>query len=185
MNPEHRPCRARGLTLVELLIGISMLSILVALAAPDFGGWLRSYRLTLQSNDFTSALAYARSEAVRRGTRVALCKSANPLAPNPACTTAGSWTAGWLVFADNVHVAGNAAGTVDGTDTVLRIGEAMQGAAITADANLGNWMAYTPDGLALSGGGSAAGNIKLCQGRSAQTVTLNTVGRVSTAKSTC
>jgi type IV fimbrial biogenesis protein FimT len=183
------PCRntrrVHGLTLLELLIGVAMLAILLALAAPEFGSWIRSYRLALQSSDLTASLAYARSEAVKRGTRVAMCKSAAPTASAPACSTSGSWAAGWLVYVDNVHVAGNNPGVIDGADAVLRIGEPLAGAAISAPANLANWLAYTPDGLAVSGGGSAAGALRLCQGDMGQEITLNNVGRVATSKVDC
>jgi type IV fimbrial biogenesis protein FimT len=177
--------RAHGLTLLELLIGVSMLAILLALAAPDFGGWIRAYRLTLQTSDFSASLAYARSEALKRGTRVGMCKSAAPTAAVPACSTSGNWAAGWLVYVDHVHLAGNTAGVIDGPDTVLRIGEPLQGASVAADNNLANWLAYTPDGLAVAGGGSAAGTFRLCQGTKGQALVLNIVGRVTTSKVDC
>ena len=177
--------RAHGLTLLELLIGVAMLAILLALAGPEFGSWIRSYRLALQTGDFTASLAYARSEAIRRGTRVAICKSNEPTAAVPKCNKGNNWEKGWLVYVDNVHLAGNKAGEVDGPDTVLRIGEPLAGAQVKADGHLKAWIAYTPDGLAVAEGGSAAGSFKFCQGDTGQEITLNIVGRVATSKVDC
>ena len=175
----------RGLTLIELLIGVALAGILLAQAAPSFQTWLARSRLLAQTSALTSSLSYAKSEAVRRGVRVTVCKSSAPGAVTPACSIGGSWSAGWLVFVDNTQVAGNLAGTVDGTDMLLRIGEPLQDAITSADASLANWIAFTPDGLAVASGGTSVGTITICQGSTGRTVTLNTIGRTSTASTTC
>ncbi len=176
---------APGLTLIEVLIGLALAAILLAQAGPDLRGLLAGYRLSGQGSALSQALAYAKSEAVTRGIRVTVCTSAAPTAAYPACSSGAGWAAGWLVFVDNVQTAGNAPGLVDGADTVLRIGEPLRGATVSAAANLAGWVAFSPDGLALASGGSPVGSIVLCQGGKGHSVVLNNVGRVTTSSGGC
>lgn len=174
----------RGLTLIELMVGLSILAITLALAAPNFTQWGRSTRVTTQGDDIQNALAYARSEALRRGVRVTICSSGASRSATPSCTTS-AWASGWLIFVDNVQVAGNVAGTVDGTDTVLRIGDTLTGSTVTVGGNLGSWVAYTPQGLVRTAAGAAAGNLLVCQAPYARRVTVNAAGHAVSTTETC
>ena len=177
--------RGHGLTLIEVLIGLALATILMVQAVPDLRGWLSGYRLSAQASALSQALAYARSEAVTRSQRVTVCSSANPLATAPRCNADASWAAGWLVFVDNVQVAGNVAGSIDGDDTVLRIGEPLFAAQVSASSNLAAWLAFTPDGMALASGGSGMGSFLICQSAKGQRVTLNNLGRAASEATRC
>ena len=77
-----RPCLYRqpacaGFTLVEFMIALSILAILVALAAPSFQEVMRQSRLTSQTNDLLGGLQSARAEAIRRNRTVRFCSTAN------------------------------------------------------------------------------------------------------------
>lgn len=174
-----------GLTLIEVLIGLALAAILMAQAAPDLRGWLSGYRLSAQGSALSQALAYARSEAVTRSQRVTVCSSANPLAAAPRCNADASWAAGWLVFVDKVQVAGNVAGSIDGDDLILRVGEPLFAAKVNASNNLAGWLAFTPDGLSLASGGSSVGSILICQSTKGQRVMLDNLGRATTEATTC
>lgn len=177
--------RQRGLTLVELLTALSILAVLTALAAPSVNNWRTGARLTVYSNELETSLAYAKSEALQRGIRVTMCKSSNPTASNPACATTGSWTQGWVVFADNVQIAGNVAGVIDGDDTVLKIGAALPEVAITA-TNFTNWISYLPTGLTRVNSGPPSGSFNLCMPNNNGTqIVVNSVGRTRSARATC
>lgn len=185
-----RPAHARrpvqcGLTLIELMVGLAILTIALAMAAPNFTQWGRSTRVVTQGADIQNALAYARSEALRRGVRVALCSSSDPRAGTPSCAATAAWASGWLIFVDNVQVAGNVAGTLDGADTVLRIGDALTGSTVTVGGNLGRWIAHTPQGLVRTAAGAAAGNLLVCQAPYARRVTVNAAGHAVSAAETC
>jgi type IV fimbrial biogenesis protein FimT len=186
-TPPARPrCPARrGMTLIELMVGLSILAIALAMAAPSFTQWGRSTRVVTQGADIQNALAYARSESLRRGVRVTICSSTDPRAATPACSSSAAWASGWLVFVDNVQVTGNVAGTLDGADTVLRIGDAMTGSTVTADGNLGAWIAHTPQGLLRTAGGAAAGSLRVCNAPYARRVTVNAAGHAVSAAETC
>lgn len=113
----NSPNHAAGLTLIELIVTLVVLGILLTIAIPLMRPLIRSTSLTSSANSFVTALNYARSEAVTRGTRVVACASANPMANPPACSNNANWQTGWLVFVDgndnNTYQAAN--------DTLLRV----------------------------------------------------------------
>jgi type IV fimbrial biogenesis protein FimT len=88
--------KEQGVTLIELLVTLVVLSILLTIAVPGFQNFMRSNRLTSVANEMASALNLARSEAIRRGKTVTVCKS-NANAASPTCDGT-NWTDGWLVF---------------------------------------------------------------------------------------
>jgi type IV fimbrial biogenesis protein FimT len=175
----------RGLTLVELMVAVSILAVVLAIAAPSYRQFGRSTRVVTQASELYGALSYARSESMRRGVRVTVCRSADPQASSPACSTSGSWASGWLVFIDNVQVSGNVAGVVDGTDAVLRIGEPATGSTVTTSGNLGSWLAYSPQGLVRTDVGTANGAFTLCQATTGRRITVSPVGLVGNVEQVC
>lgn len=182
----HPPLRAcRGLTLVELMVGVAILVVVLAIAAPSYQQFGRSTRVVTQASELHGALSYARSESLRRGARVTVCRSADPQAASPACSASGSWASGWLVFVDNVQTSGNAAGVVDGDDTVLRVGDAATGSTIATSGNLGAWLAYSPQGLVRTDSGPANGAFTVCQAPHGRRVAVSPVGLVSNSEQVC
>jgi type IV fimbrial biogenesis protein FimT len=90
-----------GFTLIELMITVSILAILLALAVPGMTELIRDSRVSKLTNEFSSGLSYARGEAVNKNVCVTMCLSDNPAAAAPNCsTTATNWGAGWIVFAN-------------------------------------------------------------------------------------
>src|SRR5688572_23647254 len=93
---HHAPRRSRGFTLVELLVVLSILAVLVTAAVPLTSSIGRSMKLTALSNALLSQLHLARSEAIKRNGRVAVCKSGD----GRSCLAAGGWEQGWIVYHD-------------------------------------------------------------------------------------
>lgn len=178
----HRHCR--GLTLIELMVGLAVMALTLAIAAPQFKRWGGSTRVSTQAADLERALAYARSASQLRGVRVTVCRTAAPLATSPGCDASASWSQGWIIFVDNVHVAGNQAGVIDGSDTVLRIGEAVTGNIGTV-GNVGAWVAYTPQGLVRTIAGPVNGGFSVCTAPDGRVITLSPVGPVTTVTQAC
>ena len=108
----------RGFTLIELLITIAVAAILLTVAIPSFRDFLLNSRMTTQTNEFVLALAYAKSEAVKRGIPVTVCSRAN----DAACAGNTTWDGGWLVFVDN-----DGGGTINGADLVLQVRGDLEG----------------------------------------------------------
>lgn len=64
--------RQRGFTLIELMVVVVLLGITAAIALPNFGRMINSNQHAAAANDFSGLLHFARSEAIRRGNRVAV-----------------------------------------------------------------------------------------------------------------
>lgn len=183
----------KGFTLIELMVTVSIVAIMASIAVPSYQSFVAQTRLTTQTNDLATALSQARSEAVKRGVRVTVCKTADPADPSPTCTTSGGWQQGWLVFVDNTHVTGNVAGTIDGSgagaDQRLRVFGALQGSTLSGGTESGgtgtnfeNWISYLPSGRSRGNGGLANGSLKLCNAGKGRNIVVNISGRVSIVK---
>jgi len=67
---KSKAFRQQGLTLIELLMVLAVLSITLGLSGPDFKAMLQKRRLEAASSDVVADLQYARSEAVARNRTV-------------------------------------------------------------------------------------------------------------------
>ena len=97
--------KAYGFTLVELMVALAIVAILASMAAPSFSHLMASTRVSGNVNGFLADLRYARSESIRRGGGVTLCRSDAPEAANPACAGdagpgSAGWASGWIIFHD-------------------------------------------------------------------------------------
>lgn len=95
-----RTARARGFTIVELMLVVAILAVLAALAAPSFTPVVERWRVRQTVEGLLSTLHYARSEAIRRAGGVFIEKL--PQNTN-GCALAGGdddWGCGWVVFVD-------------------------------------------------------------------------------------
>lgn len=64
--------RARGFTLIELMVTVVVMAILAASAVPSFRNMILQNRASTHVNELVSALSVARSEAIKRGVQVEL-----------------------------------------------------------------------------------------------------------------
>ncbi|MES2025384.1 MAG: GspH/FimT family pseudopilin [Pseudomonadota bacterium] len=85
------PRYQRGVSLLELLIGVAIVSILLAVGMPTFGLWIQNTQVRTAAESVQNGLQVARNEAVRRNTSVRfnLTSSAGLVAWR-VCVVAGS-----------------------------------------------------------------------------------------------
>lgn len=96
----------QAFTLIELMITVSIAAIVLAIAIPSFNIQILNHRSIALGEELATSMNYARSEAVKRGTRVSVCASNN----GTACI--GTWTDGWIVFVDAAVTDNAAAGVI-------------------------------------------------------------------------
>jgi type IV fimbrial biogenesis protein FimT len=83
VEPAACGCSQKGFTLIELLVTISILAILIGIAAPSFARLAAEQRLRAAAADLQSALLLTRSEAIKRRTAMTLAPAHD------------DWEAGW------------------------------------------------------------------------------------------
>ena len=102
--PARRPAQtarhALGFTAIELLIVITILAVLTAMAVPSFGPMIERWRTNQAVNNITSTSYVARSEAIKRGGRVSVRKIANGTDGCSFASTNQEWSCGWIIFVD-------------------------------------------------------------------------------------
>lgn len=86
----------RGVTLIELIIGLTVAVLLLAAALPAFNGLHQKHELRGVQHEFLATLHHAKQAAIARNRRVSLCPSVN----GKQCLGNGHWHRGWLVFVD-------------------------------------------------------------------------------------
>lgn len=145
-----------GFTLIELMVSLSVLAVLSAVAIPNLVQFGREARMSMLSNQFLADLANARSEAIKRGRRVVLCKSADGL----ACTSVGHWNQGWLVFEDT-----NNNGLRETAETRISVVEAQPpGWMVKGTFSGAHYVSYHPIGRSqLVSGAMQGGTLTICR----------------------
>lgn len=88
-----------GFTLIELMVTVAVLAILLGIALPSFLDSFERSRERAALESVTTAVKYARSEALNRNRQVTLCASN---AAQTGCSGAADWAAnGWLALVVN------------------------------------------------------------------------------------
>lgn len=156
-----------GFTLVELMIALGLTAVLASVAIPSFAGLIQSNRVTSYTNDLIASLATARSEAVKRGQRVAVCRSSD----QATCGAGSSWADGWVVFLDV-----DKEDDIDDVSDIISVHSALahNGLSLNATKSAIN---YRPDGA------SNSGSVSFCDARGiehSRKISVNFTGRFRT-----
>ena len=82
-----RPRRARGFTILEMMVVVTIIGVIVAVAAPGMRSFLLGQQVKGLAFDMTNDLLLARSEALKRNLSVSVARSGD------------SWNTGWTTVA--------------------------------------------------------------------------------------
>lgn len=174
---NHGMHGAQGFTITELVITVVIFGILTAMGVPAYTQFVRDSRRAAVLNEFSAALNLARSEAIKRGVPVAICRTNT----GTSCTGAGTfWADGWLVF---VNTDNDSPAVVDGGEVILRSYLVPDPAfTFTPNGNFTNFIAYGADGRSNN-----IGRFTYCDARgvrSARAVLINMTGRPRLSRDT-
>lgn len=156
-----------GFTLLELIVTMTVASILFGVGIPSLISTLRTNRLAGATNELISTLIYARSEAIKRSVPVGVCRSSD----GAACVTSGSagWAIGWLVYVDV-----DRSSALNTGDIVLTTHEALDSSiTLTGNNNVANQVLFTSIGLA----NTSNGTMTMTSSSDTRTICIATSGR--------
>jgi type IV fimbrial biogenesis protein FimT len=185
-NCQIRPFgqrRIAGFTLLELMTTLAVAGIVLAVGVPSYLNVVRNNRAATNANELVSAFTIARSEAVRRGDRVTLCRS------NDAATCGGTWEDGWIVFLDGAAtdtatpVVSKVLGTWPAPDGAATVVTRSGGTAVDV-----TWVRFLPRGdTRTTQPLPLIYNVQIddCVGNVARDIEINAVGRASVTKVAC
>ena len=160
----------RGFTLVELLVTLVVVSILLSVGVPSFSSMITNNAVNADRDTLFNSLIYARTEAIKRGETISICKSSNLT----TCDASVEWGDGWIVFEDT-----NGNGALSG-ETILRVQEALK-RNISVSFDGGNFVTF--DGLGKASATSGTFSFSHSSGNADydRAVTLSATGRARKA----
>lgn len=139
----------RGFTLVELLVVIAIAAILLRLAVPGMQGLLEGSAVNKHVTTFIGDLRYARSEAIRNGMPVSMCRSTDSESTSPTCATGSpteGWATGWIIYVERGAASGFQSG-----DTLLRVQGAYRDSGGIVPTATMNMFVFRPTGILSAG----------------------------------
>lgn len=137
-----------GVTLPELLIVMTIVGILATLAVPSFKRLIQASAINSGVDMLMADLRYTRSESIKRGGGVAMCRSDAPEKASPTCGTGSKlgWQSGWIIFHD---LDGN--GKKMATETLLRVQASLSGIDSIAEPGAATTFKFTATGRLIGG----------------------------------
>jgi len=162
--------------LLELIGALAVFGALLVVAPGSYADWISRQELANHAHHLAETLELARSEAIKHGYRVNVCKSAD----GRQCDSGSGWHAGWIMFGDD-----NRNGEIDEEEPVFqREGSAPRGVTITPNHPVGDYVSYTSLGHArLLSGALQMGTFVVCKsGQNALKVVLANGGRARIEK---
>jgi type IV fimbrial biogenesis protein FimT len=147
----HHKHKTDGFTLIELLVAMGIGTIMLTMGVPGFQSAVQNNRLSVAMERLVTDINTARSEAIKRGSNVSICKK-NAASTN--CNAAGTWEQGWIVFDDP-----NNNGVVDPNEDIIRVSQELaMNMTLTFNRNR---VRFKPQGFA----DGFAGRFVLCDKR--------------------
>jgi type IV fimbrial biogenesis protein FimT len=155
--------RQQGFTLIEVMVVVLLIAILSAIVIPGLSSFVQDGRVSANANEFISAITLARTEAVKRGRLVTMCRSANADegAASTCLASGDDWASGWIVYEENTtsNAPGSGVGsrsTGAGAETIiLRRGALLSNMIVKANPSITS-ITFNTFGEAVGAAGGAS-----------------------------
>lgn len=132
--------RSFGFTLIDLLITLSVTSILISIGLPSFSAQIQHARVKTATISLLESLDTTRAQAVFSNKRATIKKETN-------------WEDGWEIFIDN-----NNDGQINNNEQVIQQHEKLLGVRIAANRPIKNYVSFVGSGEGrYANGTNAAG----------------------------
>jgi type IV fimbrial biogenesis protein FimT len=158
--------KEKGFTIIELLIAVTVVGVLAALAAPSFSYLIANSRHQASINSLIGAVNLARVEAVKRGSQVTLGTISEDT----------TWTGGYRMWVDS-----NGDDTLSTGEEVIRQYDPAKG-DLTLEGSV-SFISFRATGFA-----TAASTVNVCSGHESvvgRSVGVAISGRVAKLDYTC
>jgi type IV fimbrial biogenesis protein FimT len=141
--------KRNGFTLIDLMITLSVLSILLSVGIPSLSAQLQQMRVKSAVFALQEAINLTRTQAVSANKRATI-------------RAQSEWESGWEVFIDKDND-----GVRDSDEDIVLLREKLKGIRITANRPVKNYVSYIPTGESrnasgTNGGGFQAGTFTVC-----------------------
>ena len=165
--------------MIELVITLTLASVIAGLAAPAVINMIRENSVVSVNNQIVADIQYTRSEAIKQNTGVTICSAA---AGTDACLGSANWSTGWIVFLD-----ANLSGTVDAGENIVKrqdFNVTTQNNSLTINmvtGNIAGYLSYRGNGYPEVNGAAPSGEVRICgDGTStySRRILINPTGRV-------
>ena len=136
--------RSTAFTLLELLVGLVIATIMLLVAVPTFQQFTWRQHMRAAVGNLHNDLLVARNEAVFRNVNVVAC----PGDPVRGCAGTSDWSGGWIVFADDSGDRQH-----QPAEKMIRRGQVFEALAISGSASRSG-IRFLPDGSAPGSNGT-------------------------------
>jgi type IV fimbrial biogenesis protein FimT len=144
---HNLPSLQKGFTLAELMITLTIGTVLTTMAVPAFSTMLEENRMLTHIYELIGHINYTRSTAVTSARQVVICKSAD----GSSCDSDAEWDDGWIIFIDTSPNLQR-----DSDEPLLRVKRSPDdGGSIDFGAfGSENYLAFQPTGMLKKGNGT-------------------------------
>ena len=156
-----------GITLIELMVAIAVLSILLTIGVPGFNSFIQNSRSTALANELVTTLNLARSESVRRAEDIIVCAS------NDQTSCSGDWVDGWIVIPSGAN------------QTPIRVWDSPAQTAVIARTGASGNLIFNSLGELVTGNTTFNTHFSNCNGEQARSININASGRINTRRIVC
>lgn len=133
---------AKGLTLIELLIGLAIVSILITLASPALSNFVAGMRVDSEISSLQRLLLQARNQAITSGQNVTLC----PLDSDGDCTS--NWEQELTLFTDDDR---NRKYEASKNEQIIQRKPAIEALDTLTFGSISSAVTYSPEGRTTNG----------------------------------
>ena len=149
----------RGFTLVELLVGLTLLGVLLGLGVPAMGTYLQNSKLASAAASYFSGVQMARTEAIRRNVRTEFVLTDTPVSTADIANAAAPAVNGrnWVVraasgagFDTAIETKAAAEGEGSGAAQAIQVAGSASAPAVFDGTIPFNGFGATADGAAYS-----------------------------------
>ena len=164
--------KQNGFSLIELIITMSIASVLISYALPSFLDLKSNKALMNERDRLTVSFAYARTYAITQQKQVVVCPS---LSGND-CDNQSNWYQGWIVFDD-----ANMDKKLNNNEKLLQFENPMDSSVIATSSSFRSKVRF--NNVGFSPGTNLS--INFCDKRGAefaQAIIINNAGRIKQSK---